>query len=139
MISKRKQYLWYWLSRLTSRGIPFISIGFIYGIFANDEGSKTQLTGMATLALGLIVFFFYKDMKEKVQRATSGWWSDAVGEAKWLVVCILLLLFLQWVKLGIGNLEVLLLVVIGSQGLAVYPATVHRKYVRLNEQKKATI
>lgn len=141
--NKFKQYGWYWLSRLFSRGIPLIGIGFIYGLFEENTASSVQIEGMMTLGFAITLLFFYKDLKEKVSKAVEGFWTDAVDEAKWLVIVVLLLAFVQWAKTGLGGIEALLVVIAGAQTLALYPSIKHREYVRMNtkeiENKKEAI
>lgn len=139
------RYTFYLLSRLASRGVPLVGVGYIYGVFEADYSTR-RLTGMFTLATMFLMFLFYKDLKERIKRSFEQKWKDMVDEGRWFIIVIALLLFVQWAKTGLGNLEMLLIVIAFGQALSIYPAVLHRKYVRIIEQdklqklqKKATI
>jgi hypothetical protein len=140
MTTKHKKNIAYISSRLIGRGIPLISVFFIYGFFQETEPSK-QLTGMSIFALGIVFFLFYKDIKHKIEQMVQSQWSHAINESKGFVTFLIVLLFIQWAKSGLFEIEQLVLIIAVSQGLAIYPASLYEKYLvkDLEEQNKLKI
>lgn len=132
---KNSIVFWYALSRLISRGIPLVSVAFIYG-FLEEVPQTTQLNGMFSLAVLVLFYTFYADLKEFSKKMYDEKWTNLTDEAKWMVFTGLLLLFIQWAKTGLGNLEVLFLVIFISQGLAIYPAVIYKKLLSLKSEKQ---
>ena len=132
---KRLQIFWYSLARLITRGCPLVAIGFIYG-FVEHQDATTQLNGMLTLGILVVAWTFYKDFRERAKKFYETTWQDMVTETKMLFVSVIVLLFLQWVKTGVHNLEMLFIVIGLSQTLAIYPSLKHRKYERMELQYK---
>ena len=128
---KHKRIFWYLSSRFLSRGGALFGVGMTYGLFNTIEEPQTGIAGMFSFALIITFFFFYKDVKEYAKTKAETVWKDSVDEAKWLFVIIMILAFIQWAKMGLGNIEVLMLYLAGAQTLALYPSVLHRKYVRL--------
>jgi len=133
---KHKRIIWYLTSRFLSRGGALFGIGMTYGLFHTIEEPQTSLGAMFSLAIIITFFFFYKDFKEFAKTKAETVWNDSVDEAKWLFVIIMLLAFIQWAKMGLGNIEVLMLYLASAQALALYPSVLHRKYVRLAIEKQ---
>lgn len=134
--TKRSLILYYLSSRIITRGAPLISIGFIYG-FLEEVPETTKLEGMFTFALIFLLFTFYKDLKQVTSTFLESKWDDLTEEGKWVVVTGALLLFVQWAKMGLGNIEILLIVIFLSQLVAIYPAYKYSVGLRiLGEQKK---
>jgi hypothetical protein len=45
-------------------------------------------------------------------------------------------LFIQWAKSGIFEIERLVFILAISQGLAIYPASLHKKYLTIYNKEK---
>ncbi len=132
MKTTTKKNLWYAVSRAISRGIPFLSVTWIYGMW--QPTPEKQLTGMWILTVMLLSLLFYKDIRDHLVKRAEGYWKDAIQESKVFFWCLMFLLFLQWAKAGLGDLETLMWLIAGSQGLAIFPATQHRKYLKQCEK-----
>jgi len=137
MTTNSKKNLAYITSRLIGRGVPLISVFFIYGFFQETEPSK-QLTGMSILSIGIVFFLFYKDIKHKIEQMVETQWKHAINESKGFVTFIIVLLFIQWAKSGLFEIEQLVFIIALSQGLAIFPASLYEKYLHqhLEEQGK---
>ena len=133
--TKRRLLTYYLISRLITRGAPLLSVGFIYG-FVENVPEQTKIQGMFTLAIMFAFFSFYKDLKELTTSFAEKKWNDLTEEGKWAVVVGLLLLFIQWAKTGLGNIEVLLFVIFVSQLVAIYPSYKYKQGLRLISEKK---
>ena len=135
MTLKSKKNLSYVISRLLSRGVPVFSVFFIYGIFEEVEATQ-RLTGMSILAVGFTVLLFYKDLKEMADRLVESQWKHAIQEGRLFVIFLVILLFIQWAKSGIFEIERLVFILAISQGLAIYPASLHKKYLTIYKKEK---
>lgn len=114
-------YMRYWLSfflsRLISRGIPLLGVIYIYGLF---EPQATQdITGMAMFVGAIIVFLFFKDLKEQFAIFASEKFKKSIPEVKALIVFGILFLFIQIIKTGLGNLELLIFIILVSLTLSL--------------------
>ena len=137
MTTNSKKNIAYVASRLIGRGVPLISVFFIYGFFQETEPS-TQLTGMSILSIGIVFLLFYKDIKHKIEQMVETQWKHAINEGKGFVTFLTVLLFIQWAKSGLFEIEQLVFIITISQGLAIYPSSLYEKYLResLEEQGK---
>jgi hypothetical protein len=135
---KTKKDISYIASRLIGRGIPLVSVFFIYGFFQETEPSK-QLTGMSIISLAIVFLLFYKDIKYKVEQMVESQWKNAIDESKGFVTFFTVLLFIQWAKSGLFEIEQLVFIITISQGLSIYPAALYNKYLHLylKEENKA--
>jgi hypothetical protein len=138
MKTKTKKDISYVVSRLIGRGIPLVSVFFIYGFFRETEPS-TQLTGMSIISLAIVFLLFYKDIKQKVEQMVESQWKTAIDESKGFVTFLTVLLFIQWAKSGLFEIEQLVFIITVSQGLSIYPAALYNKYLHqfIEEEKKA--
>lgn len=132
---ERNRTLAYVVSRILSRGVPGLSVFWIYGLFTQTE-ARTQVTGMSIIAVGVIVLLFYKDLKDKAGKLVESQWKHAVQEGRIFVVFLVVLLFIQWAKSGIFEIERLVFILTIANGLAIYPASLHKKYIDILEQEK---
>ena len=123
-----RKNLAYIASRFISRGVPLISIFWIYGLFQDVEPGK-QVTGISILAVGVVVLLFYKDLKLKAEQLVESQWKHAIQEGRIFVVFLVVLLFIQWAKSGIFEIERLVFILTISNGVAIYPASLHKKYL----------
>jgi hypothetical protein len=137
MKTKTKKDISYISSRLIGRGIPLVSVFFIYGFFQETEPSK-QLTGMSIISLAIVFLLFYRDIKYKVEQMVESKWKEAINESKGFVTFLTVLLFIQWAKSGLFEIEQLVFIITVSQGAAIYPAALYNKYLHqfLKEQDK---
>jgi len=137
MKTKTKKDISYVASRLIGRGIPLVSVFFIYGFFQETEPSK-QLTGMSIISLAIVFLLFYRDIKYKVEQMVESKWKEAINESKGFVTFLTVLLFIQWAKSGLFEIEQLVFIITVSQGAAIYPAALYNKYLHqfLKEQDK---
>lgn len=132
---KNSILFWYLLSRLITRASPLISIGFIYG-FLEESHSTTQMNGMFTLGVLIVFYTFYSDLKNYAKKFFDNKWKDLTEESKWLIVVGLILAFIQWAKMGLGNLETLFIVIFISQLIALYPSVMYEKLLRIKSEKQ---
>ena len=137
MKTKTKKDIAYVTSRFIGRGVPLFSVFFIYGFFQETEPSK-QLTGMSIISLAIVFLLFYKDIKNKVEQMVESKWKEAINESKGFVTFLTVLLFIQWAKSGLFEIEQLVFIITASQGLAIYPAALYNKYLHefLKEENK---
>ena len=124
---KKKALLWYTVSRFITRVIPFGAIVYIYGLYTTTEETM-KVTGWSMLAIMFLVFFFYKDVKEWASAYANSKWKYAQSEIKILLICLLLQAFILWARAGLGELEILLWVVTGTQAVALYPSILYSQY-----------
>ena len=133
-----RKNLAYIASRFISRGIPLISIFWIYGLFQDVEPS-TRVTGASIIGVGVVVLLFYKDLKLKAEELVESQWKHAIQEGRIFVVFLVVLLFIQWAKSGILEIEKLVFILTLCNGVAIYPTSLHKKYLDLSktyEQKE---
>ena len=138
MTTKSKKNIAYVTSRLIGRGVPLISVFFIYGFFQETEPS-TQLTGMSILSLGIVFLLFYKDIKHKIEQMVETQWKHAINEGKGFVTFLTVLLFIQWAKSGLFEIEQLVFIITISQGLAIYPSSLYEKYLHASLEEEGKL
>ena len=136
MTIQNKRKCAYVVSRLISRGVPLISVFFIYGLVKPEEDPKLQLVGMSMISIAVVIGLFYKDVKDKAKAIYNTQWKYAMEESKYLVYSVILLLFIQWAKSGLFEIEKLVFVIMISQLVAIYPASLHRRYIDLDPTLK---
>lgn len=135
---KIKFVLSYFVRILISRGVPLIAIGNIYGIvYTQDE--QTKFTGMFMIALIIIAWTFYKDVSDMIIKFADEKVKNSAPELKWSIVFLILLLFIQVAKTGLGNIELVILWAFIASAIATVPATYHNniayKLTKLKEEE----
>jgi len=135
MSDDAKRRLNYFISRFVTRIIPFGAIVYMYGLFKPEDTGK-QLTGWSIIAVTIIVFTFYKDIKEKAEEMHNSKVKHAMTESKVIIVMAIIFLFIQWAKSGMFEIEKLVLIIMITQAIALYPSAVHRKLVQKKKEEK---
>ena len=128
-----KNTIAYGISRLISRGVPLFSVFIIYGVFEQTE-PKLKLTGWSMIAITIFFLLFFKDLKEKAEKLVESQWKHAINESKVCVIFLVVWVFIQWAKSGIFEIELLVSILVISQALAIYPASLHLKYRTMLEK-----
>lgn len=135
MTTTRKKWTYYIISRTISRLIPLVFIIHIYGLIERHE-ARTSLTGISMIVFAILFILFWKDLSEMAQGFGEKYWAYVSGESKLFVFFLILLLFIQWAKSGIGNLELLVLVLTITQGVAIFPSAKYKQLLHLEKQEK---
>lgn len=128
---KNKRLIYYFLSRFISRIIPLGTVIHLYGIF-QEEQSQVQLTGMFILSVGILTVLFYNDLKKKFGEK----WKQSEQETRLAVMFFIIYLFIQWAKSGLFQIETLVLVLMITQVVTIYPSMKHRYYKKEEKEKE---
>lgn len=122
-----KRYLTYWGGILLSRGVPLATIVHVYGFFQPTTPTSTKVTGVGMMAVVLLGFFTFKDLKEWFQRLGSGTGNLWLKYAKVPAILLAASGVLLFCYYSVANLLTITLVSAAS-GFAAIPLDVaHEK------------
>jgi hypothetical protein len=129
-----ERYTSYFTSRLISRGVPLGVVWINYGLF--QDPNKTQLSGWGIVVLLVLLWRFYDDMKDLAKDLVNTYMGDFVTENKMQLYVLVFLVLLQFAKVGIGNLELVLWSIVASGFVGSFASAYHKETLRKVKELK---